>query len=127
MYVNRLKKRYVIAALLVTPLLFWYVATPVVNVYYSEHGKYELRYIWNTQHSIHKERMLPGQSTFDLGHIFPNEDFFMMFDWWTDRGLRNCVYITPKWPRTKIYLDKNGNVDTLETAPDVLARIKRCP
>jgi len=126
-YVNKIKIRYVFAALFVVPFLFWYIATPVVNVYYSEHGTDELRYIWNTQHNIHKERMQAGQSTFDLGHIFPDKNFFMMFDWWTERGLRNCVYITTKWPRTKIYLDGNGNIDTRKTSKDVLARLARCP
>ncbi|MBX8592968.1 hypothetical protein K5D56_26720, partial [Pseudomonas cichorii] len=100
MNAKNIKARYVIGAFVTLPLLFWYVATPVVRVHYSEKGTDELRLIWNTQHSIHKEGMLPGQATFDTGHIFPNNDFFMRFDWWTDKGAQRCFYVTPKWGRT---------------------------
>jgi hypothetical protein len=71
--------------------------------------------------------MSPGQSTFDLGHIFPDENFFMMFDWWSDGEIRHCIYVTPKWSRTKIYLDGNGDIDTRKTAPEDLARVEQCP
>jgi hypothetical protein len=127
MSAKNIKARYVIGALVVFPLLFWYVATPVVRVHYSKEGTDELRLIWNTQHSIHKEGMLPGQATYDTGHIFPNEKFFMNFDWWNKKTLRRCINITPKWGSTiDIYLDGAGRIDTVKTAPDVIARLKPC-
>lgn len=127
MSAKNIKARYVIGALVIFPLLFWYVATPVVRVHYSKEGTDELRLIWNTQHSIHKEGMLPGQATYDTGHIFPNEKFFMNFDWWNKKTLRRCINITPKWGSAiDIYLDGAGRIDTVKTAPDVIARLKRC-
>ncbi|MFA2531964.1 hypothetical protein [Pseudomonas chlororaphis] len=127
MSAKNIKARYVIGALVVFPLLFWYMATPVVRVHYSKEGTDELRLIWNTQHSIHKDGMLPGQATYDTGHIFPNEKFFMNFDWWNKKTLRRCINITPKWGSAiDIYLDGAGRIDTVKTAPDVIARLKRC-
>ncbi|AVO57090.1 hypothetical protein [Pseudomonas chlororaphis] len=127
MSAKNIKARYIIGALIIFPLLFWYVATPVVRVHYSKEGKDELRLIWNTQHNTHKEGMLPGQATYDTGHIFPNEKFFMNFDWWNKKSLRRCINITPKWGSAiDIYLDGAGRIDTVKTAPDVIARLKRC-
>jgi hypothetical protein len=125
-YVKRIKTRHLFGLFFLLATLFWYVATPVVNIYYSENGKEELRYVWITPNATYKERMLPGQSTFDTGDIFPNEKFFMMFDWWSEGGIRNCIYITPKWPRTKIYLDGNGDIDTQKTAIEDMSRVKPC-
>ncbi|MCB2256030.1 hypothetical protein KTQ74_29350 [Pseudomonas chlororaphis] len=127
MSAKNIKARYVIGALVVFPLLFWYMATPVVRVHYSKEGTDELRLIWNTQHNIHKEGMLPGQATYDTGHIFPNEKFFMNFDWWNKKSPRRCINITPKWGSAiDIFLDGAGRIDTVKTAPDVIARLKRC-
>ena len=129
MFINarNIKARCVVGALVILPLLFWYVATPVVHVHYSKKGTEELRLIWNTQHTIHKETMLAGQATFDTGHIFPNKDFFMRFDWWTDKGAQRCFYVTPKWGRgIDIYLDATGRIDTAITDPDVVTRLKQC-
>ncbi|MBX8487094.1 hypothetical protein [Pseudomonas cichorii] len=127
MNAKNIKARYVIGALVILPLLFWYVATPVVHVHYSEKGTDELRLIWNTQHNIHKEGMLPGQATFDTGHVFPNSEFFMVFDWWSKKGLQRCIDITPKWGGTiDIYLDESAKIDTARTSPDVIARLKQC-
>ncbi|WP_097305700.1 hypothetical protein [Pseudomonas chlororaphis] len=127
MSAKNIKARYIIGALIIFPLLFWYVATPVVRVHYSKEGTDELRLIWNTQHNIHKEGMLPGQATYDTGHIFPNEKFFMNFDWWNKKSLRRCINITPKWGSAiDIYLDGAGRIDTVKTAPEVIARLKRC-
>ncbi|MGF0239248.1 hypothetical protein ACQR3P_15180 [Rhodococcus sp. IEGM1300] len=126
MTAKRIKFKYLFGALIFMPLLFWYVAVPVVDIYYSKDGKKEIRYIWNTQHSIHKEGMNPGQSTFETGHIFPNEEFFMIFEWGAREDHVRCISITPKWTRTKIYLDSNGAIDTHKTAPGDLSRIKKC-
>ncbi|MBN6715851.1 hypothetical protein [Pseudomonas capsici] len=127
MNAKNIKSRYIVGVLAILPLLFWYVATPVVRVHYSEKGTDELRLIWSTQHSIHKEGMLPGQATFDTGHIFPNNDFFMIFDWGSKKGFRRCIDITPKWGGAiDIYLDESGKIDTAQTSPEVIARLKQC-
>ena len=124
---RKLNKGKLITLLLLLLLIFWYQTSPRVVVNYPKDGKYELRYIWNTQHRIDKGGILPGQGTVDIGHIFQDRDFFMRFDWWSKSGLRWCIDITPKWGRTiNIYLDEVGRIDTAKTAPDVIARLKQC-
>lgn len=126
-YVNKLSKGRMLLLLLLASCVFWYMTLPRVAVNYSKDGKEEFRYIWNTQHRIDKGSILPGQATADIGHIFPNKDFFMMFDWWSAKDLRRCISITPKWGRTTdIYLDEKGRIDIAKTGPDVISRLKQC-
>ncbi|WP_256365265.1 hypothetical protein [Pseudomonas sp. PDM25] len=125
-YVSKLRKWPILLALLFSPLIFWYAATPRVAVYYAKDGKGELRYIWNTQHRIDKGGMLPGEATADLGHIFPNEHFFMEFNWRSREGRDHCISIAPKWPKTKIYLDSNGDIDSGSGSGTDVDRLKRC-
>ncbi|MFV0934118.1 hypothetical protein [Pseudomonas jessenii] len=94
---------------------------------YPNDGTQESRYIWNTQHRIDKGDMLPGQATADIGHVFPDKDFFMNFDWRSDKGLRWYIDITPKLgATTEINLDETGRIDTAKTSPVVIARLKKC-
>ncbi|RMT25994.1 hypothetical protein ALP50_03632, partial [Pseudomonas syringae pv. spinaceae] len=120
--------RWVLGALLICPIAFWYVASPVVAVNFSHEGKEEFRYIWNTQHRIYKGDMPKGGgSAVEFSYIFPDKDFFMMFDWWTDEGFQRCIDITPEWGRTiDVYLDDIGRINTTKTTPDVIARLKQC-
>lgn len=105
----------------------WYLALPRVVIYYSNDGSKGLHYVFNTQHSIFRRDLMPGETTGDAGHIFPDEDFFMMFDWWAYNTPPRCINITPKrWGTLDIYLDGSGRVDTAKTAPDVIARLQRC-
>ncbi|RXT94002.1 hypothetical protein B1F69_11165 [Pseudomonas syringae] len=98
-----------------------------VIVHYPKEATDELRLIWNTHDQITRQRMLPGEATSEFGHVFPDENFFMVFFWWTDRGLRKCMDITPKrWATIDIYLDRAGRVDIEKTSPKVIARLKRC-
>jgi hypothetical protein len=131
MNVNKPKFRYgrwIFLLLVVSPIAFWYFASPVVAVNFSHDGQEEFRYIWNTQHRIYKGDMPPGGgSSVEVSHIFPDEDFFMMFFWWTDKGFQRCIDITPKWGRMiDIYLDAAGRIDTTKTTADVIARLKKC-
>ncbi|PMY46562.1 MULTISPECIES: hypothetical protein [Pseudomonas] len=127
-HAKKFKTRYIVLFLLLAPLAFWYAATPSVIVHYSKEGTEELRSIWDTQHRIYRERILPGQATVDTGHIFPNAEFFMVFFWGTEKGAQRCIDITPKWGRKiDIYLDATGRVDTSKTGPDVISRLKQCP
>lgn len=84
--------------------------------------------MWNTQDRIHRGDIRHGGSAVEFSYIFPDKDFFMMFDWWTDKGFKRCIDITPKWGSTiDIYLDDIGRIDTAKTAPEVIARLKQCP
>lgn len=120
--------RWALVILLVCPIVFWYLASPVVAVNFSHEGREEFRYIWNTQHRIYKGEMpIGGGATVEWGDIFPDKDFFMRFDWWTDKGAQRCFYVTPKWGRTiDIYLDASGRIDTAKTDPDIITRLKQC-
>lgn len=121
------KVRYLFLFLLIAPLVTWYFAIPGVIVHYPKEATDELRLIWDTHDRITRQRMLPGEATSELGHVFPNESFFMVFFWWTDKGLRKCIDITPKrWTTIDIYLDATGRIDTTKTAADVIARLKKC-
>ncbi|PMQ12328.1 hypothetical protein PseAD21_08545 [Pseudomonas sp. AD21] len=126
-FASKLSKGKVVVLLLLAILVFWYVTLPRVVVNYPTGGREELRYIWNTQHRIDKGGMLPGEGTADIGHIFPDKDFFMMFDWWSDKKLRRCIDITPKWASTtEINLDATGRIDIAKTSPNVISRLKPC-
>ena len=119
--------RWILILLVVLPLAFWYFASPVVAVNFSPNNKEEFRYVWNTQDRIHRGDIRHGGSAVEFSYIFPDEDFFMMFAWWTDKGFQRCIDIKPKWGRTiDIYLDDIGRIDTAKTAADVIARLKAC-
>lgn len=80
----------VLLLLLLSPLVFCYVATPTVIVYYPKEAKEKLGSVWNTQHRIYRGGrggLYPGEVTLDFGHIFPNENFFMEFYWWGTRSV----------------------------------------
>lgn len=125
--VRKIKARYLVFFLLIAPLVTWYFATPGVIIHYPKEATDELRLLWNTHDQITRQRMLPGEATSEFGYVFPDENFFMMFFWWTDRGLRKCIDITPKrWTTIDVYLDGTGKVDVERTDPDVIARLKRC-
>ncbi|RMN29214.1 hypothetical protein [Pseudomonas coronafaciens] len=106
----------------------WYLALPRVVIYYSADGSNGFHYVLNTQHSILRRDLMPGDTTGDAGHILPDEDFFMMFNWWADKTPPRCIDITPKrWSTLDIYLDGSGKIDIAKTDPDVIARLKSCP
>ncbi|WP_346399248.1 hypothetical protein [Pseudomonas syringae] len=120
--------RWMFLLLGILPVAFWYFSSPVVAVNFSPNSKEEFRYVWNTQDRIHRGDIRHGGSAVEFSYIFPDGDFFMMFDWWTDKGFKRCIDITPKWGSTiDIYLDDIGRIDTAKTAPEVIARLKQCP
>lgn len=105
----------------------WHIALPTVNVHYSKAGRDEFRYIWNVQDRIYKGGMLPGGGAMDNGVLFPDDEFFMEFSWWSNKGGRNhCISITPKWPNTHIYLDADGNIDMRKESGTDAGRLKEC-
>ena len=127
MNARKIKVRYVVLLALIALLMAWYAAIPAVVIHYSKEGKDELRLVWNTQHEIHRERMLPGKATFDTGHLFPDEDFFMVFFWGPIQGSMRCIDITPKrWATIDIYLKESGRVDINKTLPEVIERLNKC-
>jgi hypothetical protein len=127
---NKFKNRYgflILFLLVALPPAFWYFASPVVAVNFSPDSKQVFRYVWNTQDRIHRGDIRHGGSAVEFGHIFPDKNFFMRFDWWTDKGAQRCFYVTPKRGRTlDIYLDAKGRIDTAKTDPDTVARLKKC-
>ncbi|CAI8777970.1 Secreted protein [Pseudomonas sp. IT-347P] len=99
------------AALIVAPIVFWYVATPQVSFHFSDKGQGRLGYILNVQHDISKGEIYPGEVTGGAGHIFPNSQFFMEFDW-NNGGKSHCIRVKPKWPNTTVYIGEDGAIDS---------------
>ncbi|KAA0983781.1 hypothetical protein FQ187_11785 [Pseudomonas sp. ANT_J28] len=95
---------------MLSPVAFWYVATPWVSIHFSDKGKGPLGFVLNTQDEIYRGDINPGEVTGGPGHIFPNDDFFMQFDW-TNAGHNHCFSVKPKWPRTHIYIGADGVID----------------
>ena len=100
-----------VMALLLAPLIFWYVATPQVSFHFSDKGQGRLGYILNVQHDLSKGEIYPGQTTGGAGHIFPNSQFFMEFDW-NNGGTSHCIRVKPKWPKTDVYIGEKGAIDS---------------
>jgi hypothetical protein len=112
--------------ILIGAVVCWYVAIPRVVVFYSKDGTKNISYVLNTQHTIVRGELLPGKTTGDAGHIFPDDEFFMRLDWWNVKGLNRCVSITPQWPTTEIHIDRNGEIDTSEGSGTDGERLKVC-
>ncbi|WP_426234565.1 hypothetical protein [Pseudomonas sp. TWP3-2] len=99
-----------VMALLLAPIVFWYVATPQVSFHFSDKGQGRLGYILNVQHDISKGEIYPGEATGGAGHIFPNSQFFMEFDW-NNGGKSHCIRVKPKWPNTDVFIGADGAID----------------
>lgn len=124
---GRRNRRWILLILVALPIAFWYFGFPVVAVNFSPNSEGEFHYVWNTQDRIHRGDIKHGGSAVEFGYLFSDDDFFMMFDWWTDKGFQRCIDITPKWGRTiDIYLDETGRIDIAKTGPDVISRLKQC-
>lgn len=115
-----------VVLLLVAAIAFWYYAPPKLYVFYSKDGAEDFSYVLNTQNRIVRGNLRPGETTGDVGHIFPNEDFFMRLDWWSNKGRSHCINITPRWPTTEIHLDRNGDIDNIEGSGTDADRLKPC-
>jgi hypothetical protein len=114
-------------ALLLWLATHWDFALPRVNVHYSPSGQDALRYIWNVQDRIDKGGMLPGGGATDHGALFPDEEFFMEFSWWSKITRRNhCISISPQWPTTDIYLNADGDIDQGQTSATNISRLAAC-
>lgn len=50
----------------------------------------------------------------------------MEFYWWSASGRNHCVNITPKWHKTKIYLDANGDIDLRPGKGTDAERLNKC-
>jgi hypothetical protein len=119
-----------ISIFLLVPLfaiVIWQIAVlPTVTVHYPVEGEEKLRFVWNVQDRIYKGRMPPGSAVSDDGFLMPDEDFFMVFSWHSEKGRWHCISITPEWPRTHIYLDVYGNIDMRKESGTDIDRLKRC-
>lgn len=115
-----------IALLSLAAVAVWYYAPPKVYIFYSKDGAKNISYVLNTQHTIVRGDLNPSGTTGDVGHIFPDDEFFMEFYWWRDNERRHCISITPKWPTTEIHLDRNGDIDISESGDTDTDRLKQC-
>ncbi|WP_343595134.1 hypothetical protein [Pseudomonas sp.] len=100
-----------VVVIMLTPIIFWYVATPQVSFHFSDKGKGRLGYILNVQHDISKGEIYPGEATGGAGHIFPNDQFFMEL-YWSNRGRSHCIRVKPRWPSIDIYIGADGAIDS---------------
>lgn len=101
-------QRLLIALLLVIPV--WYVMVPRVEIKFSNEGRGVLGFILNTQHDIYRGDIMPGGTTGGVGHLFPNNDFFMQFDWFNN-GKHHCFSVIPKWPKSYVFIGPDGSID----------------
>jgi len=110
--------------------ILWILGTglilPSATLHYPSRAKKELNHIWNVQHRIYREALVPGQSSTDYGVLFPNDDFFMRVDWWGGTA-NGCAVITPTWKGTNIYLDENGDFDRSEGNLTDWQHLAPCP
>lgn len=114
----------ILLALIISVANLWNSVLPSAVIHYDRNGTEELRYIWNVQDRIYKGDLPPGASTADHGFLFPDDEFFMEFYWWSKKGRNHCANIKPKWPTTIIHLDANGDIDHSKgTDSD---RLKQC-
>ncbi|WP_239655556.1 hypothetical protein [Pseudomonas marincola] len=98
---------------------------PRVSVHYAEDAPKELRFVWEDNRRTYDSAIYPGGYTIELLDIVRDEDYYVEFIWWQPNGGRtHCVSVTPKWPNTVIYLDKNADIDySKDTDAD---RLHRC-
>jgi hypothetical protein len=105
----------------------WQIILPKATVHYSEEGRQEIKFTWNVEDRIYRGKMPPGSLTNDRGVLFPDSEFFMEFSWYNNKKNRwHCVSITPTWPRARIYLDANGDIDIKENSGTDIDRLKVC-
>ncbi|MDR2317486.1 hypothetical protein [Pseudomonas monteilii] len=100
-----------VVVIMLSPIIFWYVATPQVSFHFSDEGQGRLGYILNVQHDISKGEIYPGETTGGAGHIFPNDQFFMEL-YWNNRGKSHCIRVKPRWPSIDIYIGADGAIDS---------------
>ena len=117
--------RYIVLLLLLLLFLAWYIAILRVEIHFSKDGSGSLGYILNIQHDIDKHDIYPGQTRGGSGHIFPDDDFFMKFDW-NNAGRHHCICISPKWPLTTVHIGPGGNVDWRPSSGTDVDRIWPC-
>jgi hypothetical protein len=112
--------------LLLLTYLIWYVSVPRVKIHFSEEGSDQLVFTLNTQHDIFRWSISPGESAGGVGKLFPDEAFFMQFDWRVSNTM-HCVMISPKWPATNIYIDARGDIDMSHESMTDVDRLGPCP
>lgn len=104
----------------------WYFATPKATLYYPEDGEDEIFYRWNTHDRIYRGTLYSGMKSIEPGELFPEEDFFMVVEWWRNRVYWGCAKVSPKWYGTDLYLSKNGDLDISPEGPTDVDRVMLC-
>ena len=116
----------IFSVVIFVPIVIWYVMTPRATLHFPKSGSAEIRYQWNTHDRIYRSTLFPGELAVEPGELFPREGFFMVVDWWVNRGSRQCVKVIPTWYGTDIYLDANGNIDLSPEGGTDLSRVMNC-
>jgi hypothetical protein len=96
--------------LILLPMLFWYFATPRVRLHYPETADGRLHVFIITPYEKYSADIFPGETVGGIGRIFPDNDYFMQFDWNVSGGHR-CINVKPKWPVVDIYLGADREID----------------
>ena len=99
---------------------------PGVSIYYSDDGPTPIDYLRGENQHMKEGTISPGGYTIETARIVRDAGYRIEFYWWRrGRGPTYCVSVTPKWPRTVIYLDANADIDYSKgTDAD---RLERCP
>lgn len=131
MYTTALKNRvprtrWIISAVILFPVFFWYLATPWVSFHYSSSAKEPLKFTLISPDELYGDHIPPGEARGGPGHIFPDEHFYMQFEWRSFKS-RRCIAINPKWPNTHIYIDAEGEIDRSPGSGTDIDRVSPCP
>ena len=103
---------------LLSPMLFWYFATPRVRLHYPEAANGKLHVVIITPYEKYSGDLFPGEAIGGIGQIFPDENYFMQVDWDVTGGYR-CINVKPEWPIVNIYLSADREIDrSLEGGTD---------
>ena len=99
---------------------------PGVSVYYSDDAPTPIDYLRGDTKGMLEGTISRGGYAIEAVSIIHDADHRIEFYWWKRGGGRDhCVRVTPKWPRTVIYLDANADIDYSKgTDAD---RLQRCP
>lgn len=105
--------------------LIWYVTVPTFEIEFSKDASDRLRFVMVNGSDIYNSGILPGESIGGAGRLFSNKDFEIEFSWrYADRD--TCYRIVPTWPVTKVYLDRNGEIDSTQEGNADITRLRPC-
>lgn len=105
--------------------LIWYVTVPTLEIELSKDASEKLRFLIVDGSDIYSSEILPGEITGGTGRLFSGNDFEIEFSW-RSASSDNCFRAVPTWPATKVYLDKNGEIDSTPERSVDMSRLRSC-